>query len=222
MSSSRFPEKSMKILYDKPLVYYVFDRMKRVSCADTIVLATSDDSSDDVLAAFAESVGINVFRGDLLNVQKRFYDAARAHSIDVIIRVTGDNPLISPVLVTRLCDVWDEKEPDYVSYSRCTLGTGAELFTFGSFENVVQNTSSDYGREHVTPRYYQTQGMYRLIPLDAPDELFCPGLRLTVDTEDDFIFMQRIYEEYIKNGFVPLSDVIQGECDVEKKSTDRE
>src|SRR5947209_12866404 len=56
------------------------------------ILATSDQSSDDTLAANARNYGIEVFRGPMDNVLSRFFLAtANLSDDDVLVRLTADN-----------------------------------------------------------------------------------------------------------------------------------
>jgi spore coat polysaccharide biosynthesis protein SpsF len=218
MSSARLSGKSLKLLHGKPMIFYVIDRMKRVQGVDEIILATSDNPSDDTLASYAQECGIDAFRGSLNNVQKRFFDAAAEYCLDVVVRVTGDNPLISHELVDLLIQEWDRTLCDYIGFKECTLGTGAELFTFESFRTVVNQSETECQREHVTPYYYQTKNGFSVKYLCAPCSLYDADLRLTVDTQDDFFLMNKVYERYARNNYVNLEDVIQGVKDAKKSS----
>ena len=208
MSSSRLPGKSMKTILGKPLIYYVIDRVKRVEGIDSIIVATSSDPSDDCIVDYARENNVFVFRGALDNVQKRYYDAAKKFGSDIIIRVTGDNPLISPELVQHMLEKWHEKKVDYIAYKGCIVGVGAELFTRSSFEKVMALSHSPYEYEHVTPTYYQKRECFNTLFLDPPQEYKHDSLHVTVDTEEDLEFVRSMYEKYNRDGYVPLLSVI--------------
>ena len=209
MTSSRLPGKMMKEILGHPLIFYVIDRVKRVAGVEQVILATSSDVTDDELARFAAEQSIAVFRGGLTNVQKRYYEAAKYFGVDVIVRVTGDNPLIAPELIQDMLMQWEECKADYIGYKKCIPGAGAELFTFRSFEKAMMLSHAPYEFEHVTPPYYERQEGFNTFFLVPPRQLQCEGLRLTVDTEEDFMFMRSLYETYAVDGYVSLIDVIQ-------------
>ena len=56
----------------KPMVLYQLERLQRSQHIDRLVMATSDDTSDDVLADLVSAAGFNLFRGDLNDVLERF------------------------------------------------------------------------------------------------------------------------------------------------------
>jgi spore coat polysaccharide biosynthesis protein SpsF len=209
MGSSRLPGKSVCEIAKKPLIVHVFDRLKRVHGVDNIILATSEEPEDDILINIATQEGVAVYRGSLKNVQQRFYDAAQHFKSDVIIRVTGDNPLIEPVLIQDMIKKWEKTPVDYIGYAQCIKGIGAELFTFSSFTKVVTLTVTDYEREHVTPPYYQKKGLFNILFLTPPPLYQNTLVQLTVDTERDLEFMQELYRQFYKHGFVSLPQVLE-------------
>lgn len=208
MSSKRLAGKSLLPILGKPIVWHVIDRCRRVAAVDEVILATSSDASDDPLAEWATKAGVPVFRGALDNVQKRFYDAMCAHKVDLVIRVTGDNPLISPELIDVMIQSWQESPVDYIGYSACIHGIGAELFTAKSFEKLREASRSDYDYEHVTPPYYQKKAQFSTRSLVAPPEYVHADLRLTVDTEEEYIFVKALCETYNVDGYVPLAELV--------------
>ena len=66
---------------------------------DRLVVLTSIESGDDVLAEFCESRNILVSRGSETNVFDRFYQGIQEYPAPFYIRVTGDNPLTDPEII---------------------------------------------------------------------------------------------------------------------------
>jgi len=113
MSSSRLPGKVMKEVQGRPLIAYQLDRLKEVRGADSVVVATSLNEDDDVIADFCSQYGVSVFRGSLDDVQKRFLDAANHHNIDVVVRITADCPLIDPSIIDFVIAEYKELNDSY-------------------------------------------------------------------------------------------------------------
>ena len=93
MSSTRLPGKSMMPLADKPLVYRMVERLKKCKKIDEIVIATSDQSEDQVLVELAKELDVSSFQGNLLDVRDRYLKAAEKFQSDFIIRIPADNPM---------------------------------------------------------------------------------------------------------------------------------
>jgi spore coat polysaccharide biosynthesis protein SpsF len=63
MSSTRLPGKVMADLAGAPMILRQIERLDRTSGLGRIVVATSDQSSDDPLARALDGAGVAVFRG---------------------------------------------------------------------------------------------------------------------------------------------------------------
>lgn len=208
MSSSRLPGKSLMDVEGKPLIARVFDRCKNIEGISEIILATSSDKTDDELAVYALQNEYALFRGDLTNVQKRYYDAAMNFRIDTIIRVTGDNPFTSAFLIEQLIDAWKKSNVDYVRHVNCILGTGAELFSIDALERAIHHGPDEYDREHVTPPFYRRLDLFLIKELTSPPEYQYNDLRLTVDTTEDLQRARSIVRALGDNRYIEIPEII--------------
>ena len=98
-SSSRLPGKVMMPIVGTPMIIHQLWRVQRSKLIDKIILATSDNVSDDQLALLCERAGFNVFRGSLNNVLDRFQKAIAKEDYANIVRITGDCPLCDPKII---------------------------------------------------------------------------------------------------------------------------
>ena len=72
-----------------PLLRWVIDRISAMSFVDSITVATSDSSSDEPIALFAQNHGATVVRGDQNDVLSRFVTATEnCNEQDVILRLS--------------------------------------------------------------------------------------------------------------------------------------
>ena len=99
MGSSRLPGKVLMDVAGRPLLARVLERVGMAETVDEVVLATSDSSADGPLAELAEDLGVRCHRGSEQDVLRRMREAANVAAADVVVRVTGDCPLIDPGLV---------------------------------------------------------------------------------------------------------------------------
>ena len=102
MGSSRLPGKVLEDLSGRPMLWHVVDRVRRASKVDKVVVATTDRVGDDPIARFCEQEDVGCFRGSEQDVLDRFYQAAKKHQADVVIRITADCPLIDPAVIDKV------------------------------------------------------------------------------------------------------------------------
>lgn len=199
MTSSRLPGKILLDLAGRPMLAQQLGRLARSRTLDAVVIATTTNASDDPVVALAEAEGVGTFRGDEHDVLGRFVGAARAHAADVVVRVTGDCPLIDPEVIDRVVErVVDQADPcDYASntiersYPR---GLDVEALHRDVLERIHRLASSEPAREHVTYFLHRERPelfVARQITGTADDS----DLRWTVDTEQDLALIRALYEQ---------------------------
>ena len=93
----------------------MLSRLSKSKNIDKIILATSIDSANDKLSEKVKTLGYDVFRGSEKNVLDRYYSAAKQYNPSIIVRITGDCPIIDPVLVDQVIEMYIKNNVDYVS-----------------------------------------------------------------------------------------------------------
>lgn len=204
MSSSRFPGKVLKPLLGRPMLETELERLRRARRLDMVAVATSTDPSDDAIEAFCRSKDIPCHRGRLDDVLDRYYQAARAAHIDVVVRVTGDCPLIDPGIVDLVVEQFLARGVDYCANtvppddSTFPDGTDVEVFSFAALERAWNEAKKPSEREHVTFYFWQTPGRFKTSRVDWKEKL--TDYRLTVDYPDDLDFVAAVLTELRKRG----------------------
>ena len=94
MSASRLPGKVLFPISGQPALAFLISRLRTVECVDEIIVATTDNPVDAPIVAWAEALGVSVFQGSETDVMGRVLSAAQTAEADVVIELTGDNPLL--------------------------------------------------------------------------------------------------------------------------------
>ena len=77
--------------------------LHRVNGFSDTVIATSNDSSDDILCNVFKEFNLNYYRGSLNNLSERYLLGIKDMiDSDTIIRLTADNPLPDKYLLDEL------------------------------------------------------------------------------------------------------------------------
>ena len=211
MGSSRLPGKSLLPLWgEMPLLELVLRRVSAAREVDEVVLATSDASGDDRLAALAGELGVPVHRGPEDDVLARFGGALDAHPADAVVRVCADNPFVDPGAIDDLVTCFRaERQCDYASNhteaSGLPDGIGAEVVSSAALGRAVREATSASDREHVTTFIRERPGEFRVLMLPPPDPAW-PFLKLDVDTAEDLERMRSLAERLPRES-APLWDV---------------
>lgn len=174
------------------------ERLRRATRLDRIVVATSDQSSDDPLAACLIAADVPVFRGSLDDVLGRFMGAIEAFGpVRTVVRLTADCPLADPELIDETLKLHARRAADYTSNTPARRsypkGLDVEVFEAVALKVAAGETHDPYDHEHVTPFLYRHPERFVIAGLEqAADE---GDVRWTVDRPDDLDFVRAVYDE---------------------------
>jgi glutamate-1-semialdehyde 2,1-aminomutase len=194
--STRFPGKVLRPLAGRPLIELLLARLSRAKQVDEIVLATSSETQDDPLAAHAQKLGFAVFRGSEADVLDRYHGAAQWCHADVVVRITGDCPLVDPALVDSVVSAFKSSNVDYASNADPPTypdGLDVEVFTTQALQSTWQRARRPMEREHVTV-YMRESGQFRVLAVRNDVDL--SGARLTVDEPPDLEVVAAVLERF--------------------------
>ncbi len=201
MGSSRLSGKVLKDLCGKSVLDHVLERVKQISLADEIIIATTVQKQDDKIEEECKRLGVKYFRGSEDDVLSRYYFAAKENNLDVVVRITSDCPLIDPKITNEVIKTFLSNNFDVVANVGAELdkrtfprGFDTEVFSFNALEEAFNNAKEKYQREHVTPFIYENakEIHYYLNDIDYSK------YRLTLDTEEDFELISKIYNKLYK------------------------
>ena len=167
MGSTRLQGKVMEKVDDANIVLdYVINQVKFSKKIEKIIVATTILPEDDVICEYLDSQKICFFRGSSEDVLDRYYQCAKKFSLNNIVRITADNPLIDPNVIDLIVDEYEKNKCDYASntiHRTFPYGTEVEVFSFESLEKAWNNAKKNSEREHVTPFMYDSQNGFVLI-----------------------------------------------------------
>jgi len=208
MGSSRLYGKSLMEICGKPLLYHVIARVSKAKGIDGVVVLTSLEREDDAIENFCVKNKTDCFRGSRDNVLKRFYDAALEFTPDIILRICGDNPLISIEIIEEVSKKFDDGIYDFVCGEKVPVGCSSEGFTFNALNNVYKNAKKNYHREHIVTYVMENREKFNIAHVEPAAFQGHAELRMTVDTREDLEFVRSIYERlYAENSVISLLDV---------------
>ena len=217
VGSTRLPGKVMYPLDGKHALNHVVARTKSASLVDKTTVATSTETQDDVIDKRMSDSGTYVFRGSESDVLGRMYGAAEAADSDIIVRITGDCPLVDPETIDAVVQPVLDGRAHYAAniFERTfPRGLDVEAFTFKSFSRVHDEATDPHHREHVTPYYRESSEQFDTVSVTS-DSVFDDtqfrnrgDLRLTLDEADDYDVLYRIYENVPFDDILPIRDAI--------------
>jgi spore coat polysaccharide biosynthesis protein SpsF len=199
MTSTRLPGKVLLPAGGKPMLKHLVDRLRQVKSLQAIVLATTINNTDDCLVAFATHEGIDYFRGSEEDVMGRVIGAADSVNANIVVEITGDCPVIDPLIVEQTIQMYLHNDCEIASNSIVRSypdGMDTLVFALDTLKRSAAMTNDPLDREHVTLHIWQNPELFRPVNLIAPPDLYWPGLGLTLDEKEDYELLTKLIEYF--------------------------
>lgn len=203
-NSSRLSGKILKEINGKPLLSYILERLQQSNYHENIVIATSNELTDQPIVKYCQKNDIPYFRGDLINVSQRFAECMQHFNFDYGVRINGDNIFTDAKLVDKAIDLALENNYDFVSNVKgrtFPTGMSVEVVSSEFYQQQIQNFKDESHLEHVTLYFYENEnaGKFHFFTNEEMEE--AKGLKMAVDTQNDFNFVSSIIKKMEKPHF---------------------
>lgn len=199
MQSSRLPGKALAEVAGMPALAHLFKRLQQSQRIDQIVLCTTDGHEDDPLNELARDSGIECFRGPKEDVLGRMLGALNGHSVDIAIRVTGDDILVDPEYVDRAVAHHLSVNAEYSDLKSLPSGTEVEIFDVALLKDIWRAARDRMGTEYLTSYVIRHRDQFRSSSVPV-DEEHIRRWRLTLDTPEDYRVIRRFLEAMEREG----------------------
>jgi spore coat polysaccharide biosynthesis protein SpsF len=180
-----------------PMIYWEISRISKAKLVNKIVVAISDQSSDDILADYLDSIHQEYIRGSLDNVLSRYVKAEEIYNPSAIIRLTADCPLVMPELIDQYLEIFHKEDFEYLSNTielSYPDGLDIEIIAPGIFKKLLEFSLSKEEKEHVTLGIYSRKDKFRTYNVSNKTNI--SQFRWTVDTSDDLAFVKSIFAHF--------------------------
>lgn len=184
--------------------------MQHAKLLDKIVLATTMRAIDTPLVDLVQAQGISVYRGECDDVLDRYFKAATQYHAQVIVRITGDCPLIDPHVIDTVVQVFLQHHYEYVTNTLQPTypdGLDVEVFSYETLTKAWKEAALASEREHVTA--YIRNHPEKFTQYDVKNPVDLSKLRWTVDHQEDLEFVREIFKRlYTKEKIFYMEDIL--------------
>jgi glutamate-1-semialdehyde 2,1-aminomutase len=209
MGSTRLPGKVLRTIVGKSMIELLLSRLSQSRELDQIVVATSEEGENNQLQSVVESLGYRCTRGSEKDVLGRFYQSAKFLNASVVVRITGDCPLVDSTLVDECIKGYKKANVDYFSNTNPATypdGLDIEVMSFESLERANNEADSDFDREHVTP-YIRNSESFSKSSMSHSEDL--SNQRWSVDEPEDLDVVTNVFEHFSPDIFFDWRQVLE-------------
>ncbi|WP_405115851.1 N-acetylneuraminate synthase family protein [Paenibacillus sp. FSL K6-1217] len=194
LKSTRLRRKALREIHGIPAIERCLMNCLAVPGGYEVVLATSDLPDDQPLTAFTLNHQVKVVTGDPDNVAARMLSVAEASQADIVVRVTGDNPAISPEMLKVLIDRHLASGADFTYAKESTMGTVGDVFTVEALRRLLRYANPLTHAEYLSFYFFNNPHLFNINAVDLPAEWVHPEWRLTMDEIQDLELFETIYQ----------------------------
>ena len=211
--SIMLPKNAMLKILGKPIIWHIHNRLKFCKNLDEIVIATGNSKNNLEIQDFAKKNNISIFEGDEIDLVSRLYETGEKFHASAIVRITGDSPLVDPTIVDQVISTYKKniKKIDIVSNIReksFPHGLEVEIFSMESLKKMNVKIKKPEMREWFSLFIEKNPNLFNILNISNSKDL--SKLRWTLDYEEDYTFIKKIYEElYIENEIFLMNDILK-------------
>jgi len=214
MASERLPGKVLLMGADRPMLEHFIERGRSIPLVDNVIIATTENAADDLIVETAERMQTKVFRGSEDDVLGRVLETAYLFSTDIIVEITGDNPLFDPGIANSVIEAFldNESEIEYAANDlkwTYPIGFNTRVFRTETLAKVAALTGHPVDREHVVNYFVKHPDKFRTLNIEAEGIYRRDDIRLTMDTANDYLLVRTVFRAlYNDNPLFTAKDII--------------
>jgi N,N'-diacetyllegionaminate synthase len=211
LKSTRLKEKALIKLNGISVLQRVINNSRKIKHVDAIAITTSSNSQDQPLGKVAEENDIPIFYGDENDIIKRYIGAAEKFNVDYIVRVTGDCPVVSYEIASKLvashiktCADYTYIDGDYIA------GINSEVYSVQALKYLFANVDTGLS-EYMTMFLRNNSDVFRNNPMKVNTKYHAKNkYRLTIDYKSDYTVLEKIFTDLnIGNEAVAFEKIYQ-------------
>jgi spore coat polysaccharide biosynthesis protein SpsF len=218
MGSSRLPGKVLLDLNGKSVLQHIVERVSRAKLVDEVIIATTVTTPEDhfLINHCLDDLKIKTFIGSENDVLQRVLDAADEFDVDIIVDITADCPLVDPDMidyhVRQVLDNTFNYNLDLIYASNIYPfrllpdGLDVQVYTEYTLYAISEIVDDFNHRCHVGwnitnyKKYFHDLKIYS-IEFQLNEKMCHPEWGLTLDTEEDYKLLKKIFTHFGDNKF---------------------
>ena len=207
MGSTRFPNKVMQPINHVPIIEIILNRLSHAKHVNQIVVAVPNTPINLDLALHVEGLGFTCIQGSELDVLDRYHHAALSANADVVVRITGDCPVVDATLVDGVIEKFLNDKLDYCSNTEPPTypdGLDVEVFSIAALKMAHSKAIDSFDREHVTP-FLRKSELFTRGYVNHSEDL--SAYRWTVDEVEDYEVIKNVFNHFEPNIYFGWRDI---------------
>ena len=208
-TSTRFPNKVLSKIGKNTVTQLVYKRLKKSKLINDIVFTIPSNFKNNKLFHHLKKLNVNIFRGSESNVLDRYFRTATKFKASIIVRITGDCPLVDSQLIDKILRLFHKKKLDYLYTLPKSFPDGfdVEIFSHQTLRKIKKKAKSKYDLEHVTSYIRKNPHYFKIESLKYFKDF--GFIKVSLDKKDDLLKIRRIFKSFRSNIYFTINDIFK-------------
>ena len=208
-TSTRFPNKVLSKIGKNTVTQLVFKRLKKSKLINDIVFTIPSNFRNNKLFQHLKKLDVNIFRGSENNVLDRYFRTATKFKASIIVRITGDCPLVDPELIDKMIHLFHKKKMDYLYTLPKSFPDGfdVEIFSIQTLRKIKKKAKNKYDLEHVTSYIRKNPYYFKIESLKYFKDF--GFIKVSLDKKNDLSKIRRVFKSFKSNIYFTIDDIFK-------------
>ena len=162
LQSTRFPNKILTPINEKPMVMHVYDRAREAEKHDDVIIAIDSTETEEALKQYKPN--IKMTHPDHLSGTDRVAEAVKDMDVEVILNIQGDEPMLDPSIIDQLVCCFDDELVEMATIGSRVIDN-SDYFNPNSVKMMINENgfATSFSREikdYQIGAYYHHVGIY--------------------------------------------------------------
>jgi spore coat polysaccharide biosynthesis protein SpsF len=162
---------------------------------DKVVVATTFSSTP--IVKYCNEHDMPFYIGIEDDILDRLFGCARAYKATHIVRVWGDGPLVSPMLIDMVLEKFHKSDRNYIYTTGWPRGMNIAVARMELIKKLHSELTDPKQREWIHTHITENPNKYNVEVLNYP--VICPGydeINYSIDTQEDLERMRKLFANW--------------------------
>jgi len=208
-TSTRFPNKVLSKIGKNTVTQLVYKRLKKSKLINDIAFTIPSNFKNNKLFQHLKKLNVNIFRGSESNVLDRYFRTATKFKASIIVRITGDCPLVDSQLIDKMLRLFHKKKLDYLYTLPKSFPDGfdVEIFSLQTLSKIKKKAKNKYDLEHVTSYIRKNPYYFKIESLKYFKDF--GFIKVSLDKKDDLSKIRRVFKSFRSNIYFTINDIFK-------------
>jgi len=207
-STRLFGKALLPLANEETMTGLIIKRLRSSKVVNDVIVATTE-ATFPFIEKTLKDLNASFYLGSENDVLMRYKEASEKYNVDIIVRATGDNPLVSVKALDLIVEHHIKTNADLSHYKLMPYGSGVEVIGFDTLKYASDSSKDAFEKEHITQYMYRNADKFKIEKPTVPKEFAMESLITTIDTLEQYENVKKLFLKYNNNIYIDIDTIIK-------------